>query len=195
MEIGTKEYKATSIAMIIAAVWAGLAILISIGLSPWFSWWHNAISDLGVSAVAPLFNSALIICGITAVIFSVVHLNYEKESKIGLAGSFMLLLASISLIGIGVFTEDFPPYHFIFSVLFFVFILFTCLIFSAKFIPTKKYRWIGVYALIIGIIGITAWALPIWDGVAIPEAITIFPSIAFAVILSTRIIIEVRDIP
>jgi hypothetical membrane protein len=179
-------FRGVSVLEIVFTVWAGSAILMGVGLSPWFNWFDNAISDLGVSSVAPLFNSSLIICGVMSIVFASSYMLFEKEKKIGVSASFLLLLASISLIGVGVFTEDFPPYHFIFSILFFVFSLLASLTMGVRLISGVEYRYLGVYSIIIGILGAIAWALPIWNGVAIPEAITIYPVILLAIFLAIR---------
>ena len=179
--------KAASILGVISGVWSVISILIAVSVSPWFSWVSNALSDLGVSPAALIFNQGLIVSGCLALAFSLFHFKIVKGSWGGLVGNCFLVLASGSLIGIGVFTEAFVPHHFIFSVLFFVFVLFAFLSYGAGFIFEMDFKQLGVYCIIFGIIGIIAWALPVWDGVAIPEAITAFPAALFVVILSLRV--------
>ncbi|WEU40213.1 MAG: DUF998 domain-containing protein [Candidatus Odinarchaeum yellowstonii] len=176
----------TSILGFLAGVWSVSSILIAISVSPWFSWISNALSDLGVSPAALIFNQGLIVGGCFSLIFSLFYYNNVRGSIGGRVGVFFLILASISLIGIGVFTEYYVPHHFVFSVLFFVFVLFAFLSYGAGCLFEMGCRWLGVYCIIFGVIGIIAWALPVWDGVAIPEAITAFPAAFFIAVLGLK---------
>lgn len=178
--------KTASILGVISGVWSVISILIAISVSPWFSWVSNALSDLGVSPAALIFNQGLIVSGFLALIFALSHFKIVKSSLGGRVGNVFLVLAAVSLIGIGVFTEDFTPHHFIFSVLFFVFVLFAFLSYGAGFLFEMNCKWLGVYCIVFGVIGIIAWALPVWDGVAIPEAITAFPAALFIAILGLK---------
>ncbi|MEM2109439.1 MAG: DUF998 domain-containing protein [Candidatus Odinarchaeota archaeon] len=182
--------KFSSILGVIAGVWSVISILVAISVSPWFSWISNALSDLGVSSAALIFNQGLIVGGCLALIFALSNFKTVKDSLGGRVGNVFLVLAAISLIGIGVFTEDFIPHHFIFSVLFFVFVLFAFLSYGAGFLFEMKCKPLGVYCIIFGVIGIIAWALPVWDGVAIPEAITAFPAALFIAILGVRALLS-----
>ncbi len=183
---GNITLKIASFLGVLAGVWSVSSILIAITVSPWFSWVSNALSDLGVSPAALIFNQGLILSGVFAFIFALSHFKTVEKSIGGRVGTGFLVLASVSLIGIGVFTEDYSPHHFIFSVLFFVFVLFAFLSYGAGCLFEIKWRWLGVYCIVFGVIGIIAWALPVWDGVAIPEAITAFPAAFFITVLGLK---------
>jgi len=65
---------------LVAPLIAIIFIVTSIVLSPWFSWWSNALSDLGRSAatdvapkseVAPLFNFGLLLSGFLTILYAI----------------------------------------------------------------------------------------------------------------------------
>jgi hypothetical membrane protein len=160
---------------IIGPVIALGSIAICVILSPWFSWQNNAISDFGVhNDVALLFNLSLIICGILCSIFAlgvIIAFSHRLEKF----GMFLVFMASIALVGIGVFTEDYSPWHFYFSVAFFVLLLLACLVMGTYFLKKKSTIYLGIAALAVAIIGIIGWATYEGPGIAIPEALTFVP--------------------
>ena len=149
------------------------SIAVSIMLSPWFSWRNNAISDLGVHDVAPIFNISRIICGIMCMIFALGVILVLKH-WLGKIGMLMMFMASISLVGIGVFTEDYSPHHFYFSVAFFVLLLLACLVMGTFFL-IKRPRYLGIAAILVAVVGIIGWSINWGPGVAIPEVLTFVP--------------------
>ncbi len=172
---------------IIGPIIAISLILISIALSPWFSWWDNALSDLGVSSVAILFNAGLIICGVFCTIFSIGFLiSTDKKKWLRRIGSVILCLATIALIGIGVFSEDFGVLHFYFSVVFFVLLLIASLLLGASMMMDPELKMVGIIALSVGAFGIISWLLPRGHGVAIPEALSSFPAYIWFAILGVK---------
>jgi len=94
-------------------------ILLSISYSPWFSWTRNALSDLGVHEVAILFNSALMIGGVLALIFAFGLMQILHQSKVGFTGTMALITAALSLFAVGFFPETAGRIHFYVSVAFF----------------------------------------------------------------------------
>ena len=92
---------------VIAPVCALVSVGISIILSPWFSWTDNALSDLGVSPVAPIFNGGLILTGILLSLFAIAVARVRRKSSCGFAGAIGFLFAGFSVVGVGVFTEAF----------------------------------------------------------------------------------------
>ena len=149
------------------------SIAVCIIVSPWFRWEINAISDFGVSDVAWLFNISLIICGILCLTFCI-GLFMSLDNWLGKIGSIFLLLSCVSLVGIGLFTEDYSPWHFYFSVGFFVLLLLALLI-QGTYFAWKGPLYIGILAMPIAFIGIYGWATYTPPGIAIPEAMTFVP--------------------
>ncbi|MGQ9469529.1 MAG: DUF998 domain-containing protein [Nitrososphaerales archaeon] len=159
-------------------------------LSPWFSWTNNALSDLGVSSVAMIFNFGLIVCGVLASIFIVGLSRIERTSSLGLAGSIVLLLSSLSLIGIGFFSEAFGLIHLYFSASFFMLFILSSIILGIHYTFGASNRRLGILTFLIGIISLISWV--IWaiihqKGVAIPETINAFLAFFWFIVLSIRV--------
>ena len=173
MNLEILKSKKIGLLAIIGPAYALGSITVAIMLSPWFSWKNNAISDLGVHEVAPIFNVSLIICGILCAIFALGVIMTLKH-WLGKIGMFLVLFASIALVGIGVFTEDYSPHHFYFSVAFFVLLLLACLVMGTYFL-LKRPKYLGIAAFAVAIIGIIGWATYEGPGVAIPEVLTFVP--------------------
>lgn len=146
--------------------------------SPWFDWQDNAISDFGVHSVAPLFNTSLISCGIMCSVFAAGMVMRHRPLLLR-SGMLVFLMASISLVGIGVFTEDYSPHHYYFSVAFFVLLLVACLVLSPHFLLRKDARLTGALGLCVVALGVFGWTYHFTVGwgsnVAIPEAMTFVP--------------------
>ena len=180
--LGTK--KAAQLGML-GPILAIAGIFISIALSPNFSWTDHALSDLGVWDHGVFFNTGLIICGVFSGIFVLgLFLNTGRDRFIIKSGYFILVLASIALAGIGIFTLDHNPTHFYFSVAFFVLILIAYLTLGLSMILDRETRMLGSLAIIFSIMGVIGWSIHWGDGIAIPEAITSFPAATWLFILA-----------
>lgn len=86
-------------------------ILASTVLEKSFSWNRNALSDIGVSQTAWLFNTALIVGGLLNLLFAIGLRNYLGKSRWLKIGVSLLILSSISLSLVGVFTENYNIIH------------------------------------------------------------------------------------
>jgi hypothetical membrane protein len=145
---------------------AYLSIALSICLTPNFSWFRNALSDLGhaqKSVVAPVFNAGLLVSGFLVAIYSIKSL--AKHAKYT---STVVALSALMLQAVATFDEIYGFIHFVVSVLFFIFTLIACLFYSVE----KK----STFALIAFLAGLLAWVL-YWlgvyrAGVAVPEIIS-----------------------
>ena len=163
---------------VIGPLFALCSIAFCVLESPWFTWRDNAVSDFGVHSVAPLFNTSLIVCGIMCAVFAIGAMLRSRSPGIKF-GMSIFLLASISLVGIGIFTEDWSPHHYFFSVAFFVLLLIAALLLSPHFLLRRETRLIGIFGLCVVALGIFGWAYHFTVGwgsnVAIPEALTFVP--------------------
>ena len=119
-------------------------IAISIIQSPWFLWEKNALSDLGHatrSSVSPIFNFGLLLTGI--LIFTYAILSLRNQAKwTGLC----LTTSAFSLQLVGTFDEVYGFLHQVVSVLFFVSIGITSIIYAIE-----KKSYLGILAFIIGL--------------------------------------------
>jgi len=84
------------------------------GIRPWirwgsdgsFSWRSNALSDLGVSRVADIFNYSLIATGVFNFIFTVGFMKAYSKDRLHRLGSIATVLGGGSLSLVGIITED-----------------------------------------------------------------------------------------
>jgi hypothetical membrane protein len=71
-----------------------------------FSWSKNALSDIGVSPTASLFNSTLIVGGLLNLLFVLGLRSFFGKNRLLKTGISIIIVSSVSLALVGVFTED-----------------------------------------------------------------------------------------
>ena len=106
-----KLIRIAGISGIIASTLPLIMIFASTMLEKSFSWNKNALSDIGVSQTAWLFNSALIIGGLLNLLFAFGLRNYLGKKRLVKVGVSLLIVSSISLALVGVFTENYNAIH------------------------------------------------------------------------------------
>ena len=174
---------------IISATIPYLFILTSIILSPWFSIYDNALSDLGNIAhngyVAYIFNLGLMVAGLFVTLFALL-LSYVKRSWKFLIWTPLLFITSIDLFLIGVFSEDWGVAHWTVSVIFFLTMIVTMFVYSYLSWPLGSPQ-IGALALIFGFASAVVWfgKWP-WNGVAIQESVTVIMASVWLILVSLR---------
>jgi len=143
-----------------------------------FSWSINALSDLGVSSVAGIFNYALVAAGLLNAIFALGFMKAYGKASLFYLGAAILILGGGSLSLVGVFTEAYGPLHGYVSlgyfVLFPVGMILVGLAFRGMGERSKSYPSItlGIAALIVILSGAFAkWHLWLGLGFAVPEII------------------------
>ncbi len=149
-------------------------ILIDVGVSPWFLWSRNALSDLGVHQYGYLFNSGLIVEGILNVFFVI------SLKRIGIARyvQAMMIASGLSLAMVGVFNEHFGYIHLLFALIYFILFPVSIIIASASATLPGSLRIYGIagsataIAVIIVGIGFVFHFVTIKNvGLAVPEFI------------------------
>ena len=101
----------------IALIWPWITIfliILNILISPWFSWYKNALSDLGVHQYGFIFNSAIFTEGLINGVYFFFHGKNSRQRYLIVIGSFSLSL-------VGVFNENFHLLHLIFALIYFIF--------------------------------------------------------------------------
>jgi hypothetical membrane protein len=116
----------------------------------------------------------------------------KVKTNIGaLISGIILLVGTIALICIGLFPENFPPWHFIFSVMLFVSIALAMLFFGGVFTYYRLTRRLGLFSLASGLIAASPWIPYVffnWNiGAAIPETISAVAVYVWVIIMSTRL--------
>jgi hypothetical membrane protein len=166
---------------LVAPLIAIFFIVAAILLSPWFSWWSNALSDLGHSVnseVAPLFNFGLLLSGFFLIVYSIT--SFRNHAKFT---SYFLVLAGLSLQLVATFDEVYGSLHFQVSVLFFAVLGFA----SISYIIEKR-SVLAFAALIIGSVSWILYGLEIYNaGIAVPETISSMATITWVMLSALRI--------
>jgi hypothetical membrane protein len=144
-------------------------------ISPWFKWDTNALSEMGVGEVSLIFNSAMIIGGIFNLIFALGLRKYLGKETLVKNGTVLIMLDSVCLALVGIFTVAYPILHGIVALGTFVLtpIGFILIGFSSKQKNMKKLSIAtGIAALItILTLPLIILVLPFKIGFAVPEMI------------------------
>ena len=146
--------------------------------SPWFNWQKNAISDLGVGEVSTLFNSTVVVGGFLNLIFSFGVQEYTNKNLKTNLGVSLLMVSSLCLTLVGIFTIESSLIHAVVALGFFLLAPIGQLLigFGTQDQKIKKISLlIGSLALTaILILPIILIAMPIKVGFAVPEIIHAF---------------------
>jgi len=136
---------AAIIGPIIFVVLTGMAIVNYSDYNPL----TNYLSDLGFSGTSAIFfNAGCIIAGIAGIFLAAALYKISKKST-NRTGPFVFLLGSISLIGVGVLSEQYGMIHTIISAIFFGLIGISILFFGKGF--WEKEKKLSYISLIVAI--------------------------------------------
>ena len=143
-----------------------VSILLSLVLSPWFSWESNALSDLGhavTSDAAPIFNLGLLLAGFLMMIYALTV--FQKHAKYS---SFCLLVSTFLVQLLAVFNEVYGSLHYVVAVPHFVMLSLTSIVYTVE----KR----SAVALVTFSISMFSWLLYTLDifniGIAVPETVS-----------------------
>ena len=179
---------------IVAPIVALVCILAAIASYPAFSWTNNALSDLGIvpGITASLFNFGLLASGILAFNFAIFGLfNYLLQSWVGKIGSAVFAAATLALIAISVFNENFSPTHYLVSVAFFTLAPIALFILTFGFLLSHQ-RGMAVFTVLVGVAAALPWlllfAFNYVPNVAIPEFLSGLALSAWAIVLGKKML-------
>jgi len=185
--------KISGICGVLAPFFAFALIFLAVASYPQFSWLDNALSDLGVvpSVTAVLFNCGLIVSGVLCFIFATGVFAFLGVKTVGRVGAFFLVLASLALVAIGIFSESFGSVHFFVSVAFFVFLPVSMIVVVGAFWLMRQVR-MAVFTLLTAVAAAAPWILLVLvryvSGVAVPEVVSAFAGSVWAVVLSGKML-------
>jgi hypothetical membrane protein len=168
------------------------ALAISNSLS-WFRWTQNALSDLGAQGTvtaAVLFNSGLIIGGLLSIIFAVGLMQVLRSRVLGFIGTFLLVLADVSLFAIGVFPETAGRIHFYVSVAFFSLLSISMLFIGASLIKDTSEKTLGFVTILSGMFAVMSATPIILVGVkdvGIHELLAAISGLVWSIILGVKL--------
>ena len=179
---------------IIAPIIAFTCILLAIASYSQFSWTNNALSDLGIISglTGPLFNLGLLASGLLAFSFAIFGLfNYLGKIWVGKIGSSFFAAATLSLICIGIFNENFSPTHYLVSVAFFVLVPISLFIVTSVF-WLNHHRGMAIFTFLIAIAVVLPWLLLFTfnyvPNVAIPEFLSGLAVSAWTIVLGKKML-------
>lgn len=142
-------------------------------ISPWFRWDTNALSELGVGEVSLLFDSSVLLGGLLGFFFALGLREYLVGDRLTKIGSVLIMLSSVCLALVGIFTITYHAAHAIVSLGFFILapIGFILIGFGTKGNVIRKLSLAtGIAALIsILVLPIIILVLPFKVGFAVPE--------------------------
>lgn len=178
---------------IVAPVVAFTCILIAVASYPAFSWTDNALSDLGIiqGFTGPVFNFGLYCSGLFVLNFAAFGLFKYLRSWVGKTGAVTFAATAVALMGIGIAHENIKPYHYLFSVAFFVLLPISLFIITAAF-AVKRQKKMALFTLLTAAAAATPWILQFTvhyvDGVAIPEFASAVAGSAWTVVLGYKML-------
>ncbi len=189
---GTKKLMTPFMIGFLGPLVALVCIAIAIFISPWFSWFDNALSDLGNynngMAAAVVFNAGLIVTAVLMLYFAVTLLRALKDWPTRIA--LIILVVSLGfLASIGVFSENFGSLHFYVSVGFFLTFPFAMWTIAISWLRYRKLWWFCLISFLLPFVSFYMWtsyfggALP-WTGVAIPEIVTSVTAIGWILVIN-----------
>jgi len=167
------------------------AIFVAIANAPWFSWYENALSDLGAYEKTELiFNGGLILAGLVYLIYSLGLFSYLTR-PLGKIGALILMFDAISLLLVGAFPETVGTLHGVSAVLYFILFPIAYLLLGTHFIRNENNPNFGVLGYICSVVGLGIWFLP-WktlgvSGIAIPEFLASLANTIYIVVISLKL--------
>jgi hypothetical membrane protein len=147
-------------------VWLSLGIIapslflvlysVAMASDPDYAFGKNYLSDLGVGPGAWAFNSALVVTGFLLVLFSMMGVRPMLGGlAISKVATMFLAIDGVLLASIGIFTEDYDPEHYIFSVSFFLMFLLTVVLMTVAMWKTKVLGTFGyAFSAVIVVFGL-----------------------------------------
>ncbi|MGQ4870974.1 MAG: DUF998 domain-containing protein [Candidatus Thorarchaeota archaeon] len=171
----------------VAPLVALICIAIAIAISPWFSWFDNALSDLGnydngiIAAI--VFNAGLVTTGAMLLVFLIQLLRRTQDifTRVGL---FIFLVSVAFLALVGIFSENAGKIHFWVSVGFFFTFPFAMWVIGFSWLRFAHLRWFSIISVLLPFVSMYLWTITFggtapWTGVAIPEILTALTAITW----------------
>ena len=171
-----------------SALTLGLAILASLALSPWFSYYNTSLSELGNTqtngSVAFVFDVGLGLAGLLMLAFAVLVSSRTPDHRV-LVWTVPLAVTAIAFAMVGLFPENTPgSIHRVVSGVLFLMVSVTMLAYGFLSWALGSRR-VGSMALVFGLfnafIWVTTWP---WSGVVNQWSVWPWPEVAIQELLT-----------
>ena len=178
---------------IAAPIVAFTCVLTAIASYPEFSWTNNALSDLGIISgiTGPVFNFGLYCSGLFVLKFAMFGLFKYLGSWMGKIGALSFAATGLALMSIGFFPENIAPYHYLFSVAFFVLLPISLFIITGAF-AFKRQKKRALLTLLTAVAAATPWIVYFIvhyvNGLAIPEFVSALAGSVWVIVLSYKML-------
>ena len=177
---------------ILGSVFPLIMILSATFLSLWFRWDTNALSELGVGEQALLFNSAVLLGGLLSFLFALGLRQYLDKGKSISAGAVSIMIGSVCLALVGIFTINDIVMHSIVALSYLVLVPVGFLLIGSgtKGSAVQGLSFAcGIVALLaILVIPVIIVALPFKVGFAVPELIEGLTISSWMVFMSVKLL-------
>jgi hypothetical membrane protein len=167
-------------------------LLVTLSVSPWFSWTENYLSVLGVEgSAATLFNYGLILTGVFSLVFAVgLGKSLLSGRLLGQSGMVSLILGSIAISAMGIFPRTTGLPHDCASLAFFTFITLGILLVGVMAITASQVMW-GALSLtacfLIIVLQPVQW---LWEGRAIQQLLSCLPWSLWTIVFGIRLLVR-----
>jgi len=167
-------------------------------ISPWFRWDTNALSELGVGEVSLVFNSAVVIGGVLNFIFALGARKYLSGRRVVRIGVALVMLSSVCLALVGIFTV---AYHFAHAIVSLGYFVLAPTGFTLIWLGTER-DTIRTLSIVTGIAALLAililpmmfLVVPFKVGFAVPEIIEALILAAWMVFMGVRLLRADQDV-
>ena len=171
-----------------SALTLGLAILASLALSPWFSYYNTSLSELGNTqtngSVAFVFDVGLGLAGLLMLAFALL-VSFRTPDHRVLVWTVPLAVTAIAFAMVGLFPENTPgSIHRVVSGVLFLMVSITLLAYGLLSLALSSRR-VGSIALVFGLLNafiwVTTWP---WSGVVNQWSVWPWPEVAIQELLT-----------
>ena len=151
------------------------------------------MSDLGVQAepTSILFNYGLVASGVLTLVFGIELYGLLGSTVSGKTGVFLFILASLALVAIGVFNENYTPIHWYVSVIFFMSFSLSMFVLTVALLKSGELS-IGLFTFLVAMSAAIPWiayfAVHYVEGVAVPETISALAASMWAVVIGFKML-------
>jgi len=169
----------------------GIVLTVAISLNPWFSFYKNALSDLGSLKVPTrcVFNCGLILMGLFGILFSLATVGYFKSPAL-----HIFTVAMAFLIAVGIFPEEYGRAHSIPAALFYILSL-TGIFYAGILLKKRGELWFSTFSIAGSVVAFVLMVLTVGKtGLAIPEMIGAVFILSWIVTLSYKMLKGVKEI-